>query len=62
MQQNQPFLELAVGSKMLWAAQTRTERLLKGFLLLPVYETDIYTDSSFFFLLELDGSVGMLFL
>lgn len=49
MQHSQPFLELAVGSKMLWAAQTRTERLLKGFLLLPVYETDIYTDSSFFF-------------
>lgn len=48
---------------MLWAEETRTERLLKGLLLLPVYETNIYNDCSIFFslLMDLDGSVGMLF-
>lgn len=50
------------GSKILWAEETRTQRLLKRFLILPVHETHIYTDSSFFFLLlVLDGSAGVLF-
>lgn len=53
MLQNQPFLELCRG--MLWAEQMRMKRLLRGFLILPVYETDIYTDlSPFFSPLDLD--------
>lgn len=52
---------IAGGSKILWAEETKTRRLLKRFLILPVRETHIYTDSSFFFLLVLDGSAGMLF-